>query len=181
METTLDFVLKGAGWASLQISADSFNHEIGSISYLSNALDDLLRMGIDIATDKGWTFAQFDHEPSTTVLVAETGWWENDGWVVGARLSSIRDSDVPGSGITWNVIHKAKRDFVVQLSSRDELAATFLGTAKRVLEVHGEDGYRRSWGGQLGFPMRAMVALETALTYPETLPNNYGDQGFSPQ
>ena len=166
MAAQLDFILEGPGWASIEISAGSFNRRIESISYTTDALDDLLRMGFDIATDKDWTFAEFDHEPAQTVLLAETGRWENEDWQSGARLSSISDAEIPTTGVTWNVIRKAKRDFVLPLSSRDELATLFLGAARRVLERHGEDGYRQTWGGRLGFPIRAVTALEAALNCP---------------
>jgi len=141
---------------------------------MTDALDDLVRMGIDIATDKGWTFVQFDHEPASTVLVAETAWWENDSWEWGARLSSFQPQLDAKSFVSQKQIHHAKRDFILPLSSRDELAGLFLGAAERVLEKYGEDGYRREWGGRLSFPTRAFQALETALACPAHPPMNYG-------
>ena len=130
-------------------------------------------MGIDIATDKGWSFAVFDHEPGITVLVAETGWWEGNGWVYGARLSSIDGDTLSDKEVTWNVIHKAPRDFILPLGSRDELARLFLSAAERVLEAHGEAGYNEVWNGRVGFPMRAMMALQAALNHPAGSPLNY--------
>jgi hypothetical protein len=163
LSARLDFILDGAGWATLEINGDDFSRRIEGISYITDALDDLLRMGIDIATDKGWSFAQFDHEPATTILVAETGWSEDQEWKIGARLSSFSRHESLPHAVTWNDVHTAKRDFVLPLSSRDELARMFLGMAERVRQRYGESDYQVKWGGRLPFPTRAMVALKAAL------------------
>jgi hypothetical protein len=160
----LDFTLEGAGWASLEISDGDFECRLGSISYATDALDDLLRMGIDIATDKGWSAAEFELEPGSIVLIAETGWWEDGKWNRGARLSSYESPKSPGGRLTWNQVHESSRDFIVTVDSRDQLAQLFLDAARRVLEKYGEDGYRKLWSGSLGYPRRAVAALEAALS-----------------
>ena len=174
MEARLDFVLLGAGWASIEISAGTFKHTIEGISYTTDALDDLLRMGIDIATDKTWSMAEFDLEPDLTVLVAETAWVENNDWILGARLSSFDGSPFYPTGISRRTIRDARRDFILPVSSGDELATMFLRAGQRVLEQHGAEGYREAWGGRLAFPLRALRALEAALSLPANPANNFG-------
>jgi len=161
-DVSLDFKLGGAGWADLEIRSGDVTTVIGSISYVTNALDDLVRVGIDIATDKGFGSAIFDHEPAVSVLMAETAWIEDNDWVHGARLSVIRDLPKrvePNFG--WRASVEA--DAVVDVESRDELARLFLDMALRVQSEHGEDGYRQLWAGGLGYPLRAVAALEAAL------------------
>ena len=163
MALRLELILKGAGWADIQIADGEQLHTIRGVSYLSDALDDLVRIGIDIATDRGYGMAQFFHEPGSTVLIAETGWWEQDEWQSGARLSTFPGPEFADAEPTWRMAHEAPRDFVMHCASRDELARIFLGAALSVLERHGEAGYADSWNGRRGFPRRAIAALKAAL------------------
>jgi hypothetical protein len=162
MPTSVRFNLSGAGWADLQIIAGDERAIVSRISYCSDALDDLLRMGIDIATDKGFGAAIFDHEPALSALVAETAWIERNEWRFGARLSMIRD--IPHfvtPSFKWRASVQA--NFVVHVDSRDELARLFLDAALRIRQEHGEEGYHKLWGGRTGYPRRAVAALEAAL------------------
>jgi hypothetical protein len=162
----LQLVLSGPGWASLKIEVGTEHHTIDHISYLSDALGDLVRIGIDIATDKGWSFAQFFHEPGSTILAAETGWWDDGQWVRGARLSAFAGKEFGGESPTWRTLHESARDFVVHMADRDELASLFLGCARDIFVRYGEDGYSAKWTGEKRFPRRAVAALEAALSTP---------------
>jgi hypothetical protein len=162
----LELILEGAGWGRIEITSGDSQHVIPGISYLSNALDDLLRVGIDVATDRGYGLAQFFHEPGSTILVAETGWWEDGAWLRGARLSTFLGPEFGEGEPTWKMAHETPRAFVVDCGSRDELARVFLDAAISVRENHGEDGYHKLWNGQLGYPRRAVAALEAALALP---------------
>ncbi|HVF37989.1 MAG TPA: hypothetical protein VNA29_08635 [Sphingomicrobium sp.] len=165
MATTLRFNLQGRGWASLEVQNGSTKTVIESISYLTNALDDLVRMGLDVATDKAFAFARFDHEPAETILIAETGWWEGNDWHQGGRLSVVRE--VPSEfEPNWNWRQTANAESFFDVQSRDDLARLFLDLALRVREEHGEEGYSKLWCGQLGFPRRSVAALEIALSTP---------------
>jgi hypothetical protein len=153
---------------------------VGSISYLTDALADLVRIGISIATDRGIGAAILDHEPAISALVAETSWLEDDMWEFGARLSLIRNLDEwVEPTFKWRASVNA--DTVVRFTSRDELARLFLDMALRVHEAHGEEGYNKLWGGHYGYPRRAVAALEAALNCPANPPYNYGNQGMSAQ
>ena len=162
----LDFELGGAGWAVLRLSCGEAHHELDSISYLTDAFDDLIRIGIDIATDRGFGFARFEHEPGSTVLFAETGWWDGEGWIQGCRISAIDWRDARQGEPSWAALQASARLFVAQLGSRDEIAAAILACAERVLATHGIDGYSRLWTGRLGFPSRGLAALRAALSTP---------------
>lgn len=158
------FDLGSAGWAELAVLDGTKSHVIRRISYLSDALDDLLRVGIDIATDRGYGFAQFFHEPGSTILFAETGWWEGQNWIRGARLSSVEGEEYGGAEPTWRGLHDAQREFVVQFPSRDGLALAILETGRQVLDCWGIQGYSERWTGRLGFPSRGLACLQSALS-----------------
>lgn len=163
------FHLGEHGWADLLVVADGAQHEINGVSYLTNVLDDLLRVGLEIALDRGWSTAQFEHEPGATTLIAETGWWEGRSWVRGARLSAIDNPDE--REMPWSEWHKKERLFVVHFADRDALASALLQAGERTLSAHGIDGYSERWIGMLGFPTRALAALRVALaTTPAASP-----------
>ena len=147
---------------------------IEGISYCTDALDDLVRVGLDIATGKGIAAAIFDHEPALTALVAETAWTDGNDWHQEARLSVIQNLQTPIEP-TFEWRESVEADFLFSVSSRDELARLFLDAALRVWEAHGAEGYRQLWGGRMGFPRRAVAALEAALNCPPDLEYNFGD------
>ncbi|HEX8578169.1 MAG TPA: hypothetical protein VF655_01075 [Allosphingosinicella sp.] len=160
----LDFELCGAGWVNLHLRVGDLHHEIGRCSYLTDVLDDLIRIGLNIATDGGHGFAVFDHEPGSTVLFAEAGWWEGEQpvWTDGYRISVI---DWQGEGEpSWSNLRNQPRLFIAEVSSRDAVADAILKCAERVLARHGIDGYSKLWTGRLGFPSRGLAALRAALS-----------------
>jgi hypothetical protein len=166
-------MLKGAGWANLEIVSGKATTVVEGISYCTNALDDLVRTGLDIATEKGIGGAIFDHEPALSALVADTSWIENDDWHSGARLSVIRNlSGWVEPSFRWRASVEAEAVF--HLESQDELARLFLDMALGVRQEHGEDGYEKLWAGQRRYPRRAVTALEAALALPADTPYNYG-------
>jgi len=119
-ELELEFRITGPGWADLHIRKSGRIHEIGGISYLGDALDDLLRLGLAIATDRGYGWAQFRHEPGSTVLFAEDGWWEGERWVFGHRVSVI---DFGDGEPAWSRLREAERRFTLGLESRGRAAS----------------------------------------------------------
>ena len=162
-EPSLHFKLKGFGWAELEIASEDGTLVVPSISYCTNALDDLVRIGIDIATDKWFGIALFDHEPTLTAVAAQTSWIESNTWSPGARLSVIREIAHPFEP-TGSWLNSQTPDFELDFDSRDALARLFLDCALKVREEHGEEGYRKLWGGQFGYPTRAVAALQAALS-----------------
>lgn len=158
----LSFILDGAGWAKLEIESGHDKRAIDSISYLSPALDDLILLGISIALDQSFAIARFYHEPGSTVLVAERGWWEADGWHKRTRLSAFQYGDYGTGDPNWCVAHETARDWVIEVPDRDTLAMAVLRMADEVKAKHGFDGYEDEWI-QNPYPVRAVEALRTAL------------------
>lgn len=170
----LDFRIGGAGWADLTIRKGSLLYEIEGISYLTDALDDLLRLGIAMATDRFYAWAQFAHEPGSTVLLAEHGWLEPTDRATRCRLSALPWPDAHEREPTWSNLQKAERAFFLNLESRDELPAAILASADRIHRDLGVDGYSKQWSGRLGFPSRAVAALRAALATPSIPGENWG-------
>lgn len=161
---SIELDLTGSGWADLLIAQGDERHRIANISYLSDALDDILRVGIEIATDRGFGMATFFHEPGSTILVAETIWWEDQQWNSGSRLGAIATAtDFGDPTPTWRDVRGLKRDFLVHFASRDEMARALLDVAEKIEERIGVEGYSERWTGRLGFPVRAVAGLRAAL------------------
>ena len=161
--TVLHLKLKGLGWADLEIVSEGSGILVPSISYFTDALGDLVRVGMDIATGRHFGAAVFDHQPATSVVLAETAWLQDDQWHSGARLSVARE--LPSffePTADWRA--SAQRDFIVELKSSDELARLFLDAALEVRREYGEEGYQQTWNGAAGYPRRAVAALEAALS-----------------
>jgi hypothetical protein len=173
-EPRIAFRLTGNGWADIVIESESGSHEIAGISYLSDALDDLVRVGLGVATHSHFNVAQFFHEPGSTIFIAELAWIEGLNWRNGARISTVRGSEHDDELPSNASLLKARREFWVNFSSPDALARAILLAAEHVETEHGLDGYKKLWGGARGFPLRAVAALRAALGAPQSESLNYG-------
>jgi hypothetical protein len=174
MDPRLTFRLKPNGWAELFVDTGEAQYFVTGISYLSNALDDLLRVGLSVATHHSIATAQLFHEPGSTLLVAETSWWTGGDWESGARLSVIDDPDPAEDGRGSCRPTESPRRFCVSYSSPDKLALALLRMAEAVEAEHGHRGYAALWRGALGFPVRAVAALREALAAPASERLDYG-------
>ncbi|HEY5720881.1 MAG TPA: hypothetical protein VIT45_01025 [Allosphingosinicella sp.] len=169
----IEFVLGEAGWADLIIRDETQRHEINDISYLSDVLDDLIRLGIDVATNRGFAFAQFFHEPGSTILVAESRCSDDGALKAGRRLSAVEGSELGGGPPNWHRVLELERKFIVELDSGDEIAQAILAAAERVERDVGIENYSKQWNGRLGFPSRAVAALRAALNTPGSSIENW--------
>ena len=159
---TFEFRLEGFGWAKLVVSNSIETNTIDTISYCTDALDDLILLAIQIATGAHFSFALFDHEPRVTILVAQTGWDEEGQWQTGARIVAFEG----WSGLTapsFEEIQQLDQRFLFDAETGDSISHAILKCAERVLEEHGTDGYSKLWNGHRGFPIRGLAALRAAL------------------
>jgi hypothetical protein len=149
----IDFKFRGAGWADIELRIRDQQFVSGGISYTTDALGDLLRAALMIATGAWSASVSFDGEPHESRLVLG-GVWDRDRWRKGFFVRVIEFDD----------IYKKRPDesgivsFDAECTER-EFAIAVLETGRRIL-AGGVENY--AWG-DTPFPMRALRALETAL------------------
>jgi hypothetical protein len=155
----IDFRLTDAGWADCDLSVGDKAFTLSGISYTTDALGDLVRLALMIATGAETATAQFDHEPAESRL-----WVYNLGGQDGFFLKVL----LFGSASPNEPNHLGDIVFSTECNATD-FSDAVLTAAKRVWEKYGAGGY--TWL-DYPFPMRALRALETALATddPTVLP-----------
>ena len=154
----VDFSLRDAGWASCRIAVGEKSYTFESISYLTDALDDLLRAALMVATGSpSYTF-HFEDEPGESRWILRTG-LDNEQRREYLEITILEFDDA----FQNQPIEKGKPVFNAKCAP-DQFAYAVYETANIIWEKFGADGYDRKWTGQCGFPIRAFKALETALS-----------------
>jgi hypothetical protein len=156
----VDFRFRGAGWADIEFRIHDQQFLIGGISYTTDAVGDLLRAALMIATGAWSASVSFDGEPHESRLVLG-GVWDRDRWRKGFFVRVIEFAD----------IYKKEPDergivsFDAECTER-EFALAVLEAGRRIL-ADGVENY--AWA-DMPFPTRALRALETALAMEEPPP-----------
>lgn len=145
----VDFSITGYGSADCNLHIGDKKFTLQGLSYTTDALGDLLRMALEIATGAVTATARFDHEPMESRL-----WAHNLGGRSGLFLKVLRFSDIYGN----EPDHAGDIVFAAECGAADFANAVVIA-AKRVWETYGPN-YK--WSDN-PFPMRALRALETAL------------------
>lgn len=148
------FTLKGTGWADIDLRVGDQIYTLNGVSYTTDALGDLPRLALVLATG-GWTArASFDGEPIEWRLIAGSI-WDGQAWRKGFFVRVL----------TFAEFYKMEPDEAGHLafeteSNTHDFASAVLKAAQRVRELHDAKSY--VWGNY-PFPMRALRVLETAL------------------
>lgn len=138
----MTWVLDGRGWAACTVEDHQAKAEL-SVSYITNAPEDLLTAVARLLTGQAETRAQFEAEPTAYRWIFYRQ--ADDVWI---RLLELRDGrahDNKGTEI-W--------------SSRlgiDALARSVIRCFDEVARTYGESGYRGKWGEH--FPRIELEAL----------------------
>lgn len=152
---SVEYNLQADGWASLTFRQDGREGRIGLFGRNSDALGDLLRATLHVATGGPEATVLFDGEP--------------EAWRL--RLAQT----IPPSGrmqfsITYSEAGFDRRSpeggaisFELE-TPLDDFVAAVISAAREAWTSFGPKGYAVAWGGFEGFPLRALVALEAALT-----------------
>ena len=170
-EVSIDYDLGQHGWSSFTLRADGHAIEIGRFGYCTDALGDLIRAALLVATAAPRAEARFDGEPAEwrLILGEPTGWVLVTDWAArppppppGVRLRVLTfDSyllDAPDEKGT------AVLDTYV---TGDAFARAVQEAAWSVWDTHGPCGYTELWTGSKGFPLRALKALDVALEHQD--------------
>jgi hypothetical protein len=150
---TINFAMDGPGWANLEFLIGEHKFVADSISYTTDALGDLVRAAIMVATGAENATASFDREPAEWRL----------------QLHSLLDvttgiGSVQIRVLEFDDIYAAKpasegREVFVASCASLEFARAVLVTANDVREKFGEFGLEF-----LSFPSAAVHALDAALS-----------------
>jgi hypothetical protein len=156
---SIDYQLGKNGWSSFQLSVGTASVVVGPFGYCTDALGDLVRAALTIATSGLRAEVSFDAEPIEWRLIAGP-YPALPGWTdFSLRVLTFPDA----SGRPEAEGHK--------LFEADCLAESFvhavLSAAEKIWDEHGTDGYNRDWGGPCGFPLRALTALKVAISTQE--------------
>jgi hypothetical protein len=149
----IDLRLTGSGWAELELRSGHQSFTVDGVSYTTDALGDLLRAALMIATGAWSASVSFDGEPRESRLIAGNFWdaasRRRRFCVRVLEFADIASKQPDEEGVPVFEAECEARDF----------AAAVRDAARRLWEV-GADGYR--WR-DIPFPLRALRALETAL------------------
>jgi hypothetical protein len=162
-EVFIDYQLGQHGWSRFQLTVGTTSVVVGPFGYCSDALGDLVRAALTVATS-GWRAeVSFDAEPREWRLVIGPYWDRARSDWTDFRLRvltfpSVRLPPVPEE--------EGKTLFEAPCSA-DAFIHSVLKAAQAVWDEHGADGYDRLWGGPRRFPLRAVSALKVAMSVQE--------------
>lgn len=130
MTVRLRYDLTGAGWAECSLEIGGQSASI-SASYLSDALDDLARATVAVLSGQPRSEAVFEEEPGEYRWVFDR---------VGERRLRVRllDRVTTPNNPTETVLVDSE-------CQAKEFGLALLAELRRLLELHGEDGYLEKW------------------------------------
>lgn len=156
---SLDYRLEQNGWASFTLTVGIRNVEVGKFGYCTDALGDLIRAALMVATGGSFASVSFDAEPREwRILLGTEGSWNFPSNLVPLRVKTFPDAGVGLPEIEGVMIFEAE-------VHRDEFARAVLAAAQTIFKRHGTNGYEGSWNFMFSkFPTRALHALETIVS-----------------
>jgi hypothetical protein len=159
----IDYQLGKNGWSRFQLSVGTVSVVVGPFGYCTDALGDLVRAALIIATSGSRAEVSFDAEPMEWRLIAG-GYWDaaQSGWIdFRLRVLTFPDAfDPPSPEAEGNKLFEAQ-------CTAESFVHAVLRAAEAVWDEYGADGYDRNWGGPRGFPLRALTALKAATSVQE--------------
>lgn len=157
-EVDIDCSITGLGWMTIVITASDVSSSPIVASYLTDALGDLLRAILVVATSGDAVEVEFEGEPQIWVLSLIPD--QQGGATIRIRFEGWSEAeDVP-------LLYEARCNI-------DALAKAAIDAAESIWTAYGVDGYNQSWHGDKGFPLRAMAALKAAVEIIEPSPPDH--------
>jgi hypothetical protein len=162
-EVCVDYELGQHGWSHFRLAVGTASVDVGPFGYCSDALGDLVRAALMIATSGRRAEVSFDGEPTEWRLIVglhldatQSGWTDFRLRVLTFPSASYPPSpEAEGSNV-----------FEARCCS-DSFVEAVLKAAQKVWDEYGAAGYDRLWGGPCGFPLRALSALRAAVSVQE--------------
>ena len=158
-EVFMDFRLSGPGWADLELRIGEQTFLMGGVSYTTDVLGDLLRMALMLATGAWIARASFDGEPREWRLVGK------DVWGFGNHNARFQISVLEFPDFYESLAdEKGQMSFEVECD-KSSFTQSVLDMTQRFVAAISIEKYE--WGNH-PFPVRALAALETALTIEDS-------------
>jgi hypothetical protein len=151
----IEFVPAGVGIADCTLRIGAARFTMGGICYTTDALGELVRAAVQMATGGSQAICRFDCEPAEWRMVLDREWRSStNDFVWNLRVFDLGDfySDLP--------LDDHRKRFEAKCDG-EEFAAAIARTASAVLSALGPDGYEEWWCQP--FPLRASAALDAAL------------------
>ncbi len=142
----------------LTVGGNAIN--VGPVGYCTDALGDLVRAALMLATFDFRVEVCFDGEPREWRLVVD------EGWKADLRLRVL----IFDRGIPAKLPEEQGQLIVEGRVTADDFARAVQKLAQEIWDAHGASGYDEAWMGQRGFPLRGLKALDAALSYDEPVP-----------
>jgi hypothetical protein len=162
-EVYIDYQLGKNGWSRFQLSVGTDSIAIGPFGYCTDALGDLVRAALVIATSGLTAEVSFDAEPMEWRLIAGPYPALPDWADFSLRVLTFPDANGPAlPQADGNKLFEAQ-------CTPESFVRAVLKAAEAVWDEYGADGYDRVWGGPCGFPLRALTALKAATSIQEPL------------
>jgi hypothetical protein len=156
----IQYELGQNGWSSFRLIVGTASLVVGPFGYCTDALGDLVRAALLIATSGLQADVSFDAEPMEWRLIAGPYWDAVHSHWTDFRLRVLT--------FPYPASPEAEGDKVFEAQcSADSFVHAVLGAAQKIWDEYGADGYDKIWGGPCGFPLRALAALKAAISVQE--------------
>jgi hypothetical protein len=150
------------GWSSFKLTVDDIAVDIGPFAYSTDALGDIVRAALMLATSDYHVEISFDGEPQEWRLIID------EGWKPELRLRVLLFDD-------WTAPKRPETEGQLLMTSHvtaDGFARAVQTVAQGIWETYGAEGYNAAWIGRRGFPLRGLKALDAALSHNEPPPKS---------
>jgi hypothetical protein len=156
-EVVIDYRLGQYGWSQFKLTVSDASTVVSPFGYCTDALGDLVRAALTVATTGCRTEVSFDGEPQEWRLVAD----RDSPWnQINLRVLSFDTLDPHLPDWEGEILLEAR-------STADSFARAVRDAAQAVWDEHGAEGYNAAWQGPCGFPLRALTALTAVLSVAE--------------
>lgn len=161
-DVAINYQLGQHGWSEFRLTVGDASTVVGPFGYCTDALGDLLRAALIIATSGDRAEVSFDGEPTEWRLIIEVDSPRKPKVSISIRLFPARFPTQPN----WD-----GEKLLEGCSTADSFARAVRDAAQTIWDECGADGYNSAWIGLSGFPLRALTALNSALSVAEPPPH----------
>ncbi len=159
---SIEYKLGEYGWSSFQLTIGTVSTHVGPFGYCTDALGDLVRAALMVATSVSRAEVSFDGEPREWRLIVEKEWG-----MIGEPTAKLGIKVLVFPHILPRAPDSEGEKVFEAYTSPDAFAGAVLDAVQRLWDANGAEGYNRAWNGFQGFPLRGLQALRAALSVEE--------------